>query len=93
MANPTTPDISYEPSQSVKAGYSKPIFIVKQGDVYYLTKVVWPYHHSLAGGNNDTLDAIKDIADAYDNSPDQNSSAREVTEDDAQHIIEGFIGR
>jgi hypothetical protein len=88
--NNSTPDVSFEPSQSVRSGFSKPIFIIKQGDDYYVTKVVWPYSYDLAGDDVDLLNAITNIAQAFDASPDTGLSVREVDEQDVRQITEGF---
>jgi hypothetical protein len=88
--NNSTPDVSFEPIQSVRSGFSKPVFIIKQGDDYYITKVVWPYSYDLAGDDVDLLNAISNIANAFDSSPDTDLMVREVLEEDLRHITEGF---
>ena len=83
------PDVSFATS-SFKSGHSTPVFIIKKGDYYYLTKVVWPYHVSLAGPDTDwnTIPAIKAM---YDNNIAQKYDAHEILSGSGvESITEGF---
>ena len=86
-----TPDMSYEPSASVKTGWSEPIFIVELDGLLYLTKVVWPYDPAVAATfaatdpRRKSFDKIKAL---FDSKP--KLQAVNVTRQDIQGRTHGF---
>lgn len=81
------PDVAFEYIKTMKSGFSTPVFLLKHNDVYYMTKVVWPYDPALATGKQDMLDAIDELGVIFDKTPDSGLTAREVSEDDVGNII------
>ena len=59
-------------------GLSAPVFIIRKGDVHYVTVAVWEYDPDETGGDSGKDAAVLGIKNAFDGAADTNLVVREI---------------
>jgi hypothetical protein len=59
-------------------GLSSPVFVIRKGDVYYLTATLWEYDPNATGGDPDKIAGVAALENQFNQAADTNLQVREL---------------